>query len=571
MKAESNKFDCAQEALGICGRSKDCARSGKAESLTDFKDEVVIAEQDTLLQNAEKQPLTAQANKKSLTHTERTVELNELTLTELKGNYDLEKLQREDSDLKLMIEFLEEGKLPVDEKESRRIVAQSDYYFINEENILCRLMHTPKKLQKIQLQYETVVIPQILQEEIVEKTHENLCHAGIDKTFQVIKQKFYFANLYVKIKKFVLQCEKCQMMKRNYGKQTLPLRLFPPSQALKNFHLDILQLPKSKSTGLELVAVFTDRLTSWVECIPIVNQDAETMTELVMQLCARFGCITSLYTDRAAAFLSNIFQNFLKAMNIKHCTTSTTRPQSDGHCERRNQSIIQSIRLALENSEDFITVINQVLWGLRASPTVGSFISPYTLTYGIEATLPVEIEIKSMGKMSTTVTEYFENLIPKIKQLREIAQENIEQAEKQYKFHYDKRNRVQEVKNFQIGEKVWLRRLQVPSNSLRKIVSKFTGVYEIDSHVHDEGSHVYMLKSVKTGKIYPHPVNFEHLRRYIPRDPLLFAKNNLFSNNSKRKENGSLGGESDFEDEEETEFEVEEDEEKEENEGRGRR
>ena len=56
----------------------------------------------------------------------------------------------------------------------------------------------------------------------------------------------------------------------------------------------------------------------------------------------------------------------------------------------------------IETHKDWADKIPYALWGYRSSVRTAMGATPYSLVYGMEAVLPIEIELKSMRVMMET-------------------------------------------------------------------------------------------------------------------------------------------------------------------------
>ena len=107
--------------------------------------------------------------------------------------------------------------------------------------------------------------------------------------------------------------------------------------------VDILQLPFTES-GIRYLHVFVDYLTKWVEAFPIQDQSAETIARLlVTEIFCRHGAPELLLSDRGANFLSNLFTEVCKLLNISKVNTSGYHPQTNGLVEKMNSTVIDAI------------------------------------------------------------------------------------------------------------------------------------------------------------------------------------------------------------------------------------
>ena len=81
---------------------------------------------------------------------------------------------------------------------------------------------------------------------------------------------------------------------------------------------------------------------------------------------------------------------------IQHHRSSVYRPQNNGAVEAANKNINRILRKMVETSRDWSEKLSFTLWAYRTSFRTSTGATPYSLVYGMEAVLPVEIEIGSL-------------------------------------------------------------------------------------------------------------------------------------------------------------------------------
>ena len=81
---------------------------------------------------------------------------------------------------------------------------------------------------------------------------------------------------------------------------------------------------------------------------------------------------------------------------IQHHRSSAYRPQTNGAVEAANKIIKRILRKMVETSRDWSEKLPFALWAYRTSFRTLTGATPYSLVYGMEAVLPVEIEIGSL-------------------------------------------------------------------------------------------------------------------------------------------------------------------------------
>ncbi|XP_014501602.1 uncharacterized protein LOC106762287 [Vigna radiata var. radiata] len=115
---------------------------------------------------------------------------------------------------------------------------------------------------------------------------------------------------------------------------------------------------------------------------------------------------------------------------ITPVTISVEHPQTNGQAEAINKIIVNELKKRLREAKGtWVEELPQVLWGYRCSPHGATGESPFTLTYGTDAMLQVEMgEVtlrRNMGDMSLNDDRLRENL-DVLQERREVAAVRVE-------------------------------------------------------------------------------------------------------------------------------------------------
>ena len=86
----------------------------------------------------------------------------------------------------------------------------------------------------------------------------------------------------------------------------------------------------------------------------------------------------------------------LQRYGIQHRKSSAYRPQTTGAAEAANKNIKRILRKMIETSRDWSEKLPFALWAYRTSFRTSIGATLYSLVYGMEAVLPVEIEMRSL-------------------------------------------------------------------------------------------------------------------------------------------------------------------------------
>ncbi|XP_073120283.1 uncharacterized protein [Henckelia pumila] len=111
-------------------------------------------------------------------------------------------------------------------------------------------------------------------------------------------------------------------------------------------------------------------------------------------------------------------------MRIKQEFTSVAYPQSNGQTEVSNRTIIQSLQTRLFGAgKSWVEEIPGVLWAYRTTPRTTTGETPFSLVYGSETVLLVEI-----GQISSRVKAYQEGETVVRTQELDLIEEKMERA-----------------------------------------------------------------------------------------------------------------------------------------------
>ena len=102
-------------------------------------------------------------------------------------------------------------------------------------------------------------------------------------------------------------------------------------------------------------------------------------------------------------FLADKVDTLIQEYGIQHHRSSAYRPQTNGAIEVVNKNMKRILRKMIETSRDWSKKLPFALWAYCTSFHTSTGATPYSLVYGMEAVLPVEIE---MGSLRVALEQY---------------------------------------------------------------------------------------------------------------------------------------------------------------------
>ena len=88
--------------------------------------------------------------------------------------------------------------------------------------------------------------------------------------------------------------------------------------------------------------------------------------------------------------------------NIEHHKSSPYRPQTNGVVEAANKNVKNILAKMVVTYKDWAKKLPFALCGYRISINVSTGAIPYSLAYGSEIVLPIEVEIQSLRVLVET-------------------------------------------------------------------------------------------------------------------------------------------------------------------------
>ena len=180
----------------------------------------------------------------------------------------------------------------------------------------------------------------------------------------------------------------------------MPIYPVIPLQPFAKWGLDFIGpiKPKSQSTGCEYILVATDYFTKWAEAKALrSNTAAEVARFLYENIMTRFGCPVELVSDQGTHFLNQVMEELTTKHMIIHKKSSTYHPQCNGQAESTNKILIKTLKKIVEgHKKDWDKKLNSALWAYRTSFKVTTGMTPFRMTYGLEAVVPMEFMVPSL-------------------------------------------------------------------------------------------------------------------------------------------------------------------------------
>jgi transposase InsO family protein len=334
-----------------------------------------------------------------------------------------------------------------------------------------------------------VYIPERLEALAIDQYHNRMGHMALDKTYDSLRLKYYFPNMYKKIHKHVEQCVTCQVRSDKKSKPPLQETDIPPYPFAK-IGLDLSGPYPITLSGNKYIVAFIDLYSGYPEAYAIPDKSAHNIAHLLLEeIFPRHGCPLELLTDNGSENLNRKVKETLIAMNIHHITTSFYSPQANGRVERFHRTLHDV--MAKKIQEDVSTwdlYLNQALAAIRFHVNESSRFSPFYLLYNRDVVLPLDTILQPrrryMGEDQHQIA-----LQEQHKAFVRVHR-NMKAAKKRQKEIADRHSK--EVR-FEVGDSVYLKN----HRRTNKLENKWTPYYRI---IKQTGPLSFIVKNQLNGK-----------------------------------------------------------------------
>ena len=253
----------------------------------------------------------------------------------------------------------------------------------------------------------------------ITNVHSGSCgahQAGHKIKWLLFRRGLYWPSMLKDCIEFAKGCQECQ---RHAGIQHVPaseLHSVIKPWPFRGWALDLIgEIRPASSKNQRFILVGIDYFTKWIEAVALPKVDQETVISFIQNhIIYRFGLPETITTDQGTVFVGQKMQDFANEAGFKLLTSTPYYAQANGQVEAANKIIISLIKKHIaQKPKNWHNTLDQVLWACRNSPKESTNSTPFRLTYGHDAVLPVEIMVQSIRvqRQMEIPSEHYENLM----------------------------------------------------------------------------------------------------------------------------------------------------------------
>ena len=163
--------------------------------------------------------------------------------------------------------------------------------------------------------------------------------------------------------------------------------------------------PFPKTAGnKKYLLVGTDYFTKWVKAKPLANiTDVDAKKFIWRNIVTRFGVPCIVILSNRLQFDSKAFRRYCCELGITNRYSTPTYPQGNCQAEAVNKVIVNGLKRRLDDTKGrWVEELPHVLWTYRTTPRRSTGETPFALTYGAEAVIPLKVNFPTLRTDSFT-------------------------------------------------------------------------------------------------------------------------------------------------------------------------
>ena len=228
----------------------------------------------------------------------------------------------------------------------------------------------------------------------------------------MLERDFWWPGMYTDVRKWCHQCETCRGERGASGVSAWT-RTELYSCPFRTIQIDTVTCREDGARGAKYVLTAVCCFSRWVWLCPLQTRDARSIAEalLVKVMLGMASFPTLIRSDNAKEFTAEIMQQLNAMLDIRHVTSSTYHPQSQGMVESMHKTLNQVVRgLVEDHPEDWEMMLPFAECILRISPmAVLGGRCPYEVVTGLKPRLPAKLAGPGLV-VAVEINEYVERL-----------------------------------------------------------------------------------------------------------------------------------------------------------------
>nr|XP_016494367.1 PREDICTED: uncharacterized protein K02A2.6-like [Nicotiana tabacum] len=274
---------------------------------------------------------------------------------------------------------------------------------------------------------------------------------------------YYWPTMKKEVADYVRRCEQCQKYAPMIHQAGELLHSITSPWTFIKWGMDIVgPLPAGRGNVRFLLGL-TDYFYKWVEAGAYIQiREQEAITFIWKNIICCFCIPKEISCDNGPQFVGKKTTEFFKKWHIKRILSTPYHPAGNGQAESSHKVILSILKKKLEDAKWLWTeLLPEVLWAYHTTPKTSTGKMPYSLVYGTDAVIPVEVgepSLRYSNERGPSNDESRLQDLDEIEERRDVARIRMVAQKQQAKRYYNKKAKVRPLK---VGDYVLKAKTQV--------------------------------------------------------------------------------------------------------------
>ena len=210
-----------------------------------------------------------------------------------------------------------------------------------------------------------------------------LGHFQAQTTYERLKEKYYWKNMFDDVKKVVEACLTCIRHQKKLLVHQPAVAIEITKELFNRIGIDLVfGLPTTES-GYKGIMVITEYLSKYPYAVPIRSKTAEEISSKLWMYITIFGPPKIIVSDQGKEFVNSIVKKITDGCGIEHRITSPYHPQANGMTERFNNTLVLMLKKHAEDDpHNWDLWLPYVLLAYRTRIHTATGFTPFELMFG---------------------------------------------------------------------------------------------------------------------------------------------------------------------------------------------
>ncbi|KAG1939020.1 interleukin-1 receptor accessory protein-like 1-A [Pimephales promelas] len=304
-----------------------------------------------------------------------------------------------------------------------------------------------------------LVLPPVLRPTILKSLHSDMGHMGIERTLDLVRQRFFWPKMAANVENFIKTCGRC-VRRKTFPQKAAPLVNIQTSRPLELVCMDFLSL-EPDSSNTKNILVLTDHFTKFAVAIPTANQKAKTVARCLwndFMVC--YGFPERLHSDQGPDFESKLIKELCDVAGIKKTRTTPYHPRGNP-VERFNRTLLNMLgTLESKQKTKWREYVKPLVHAYNCTRNEVTGFTPYELLFGRSPRLPVDLAfgLPVRDSPSPSHSQYVKDLRSRLEESYKLTCQNAQKSAKRNKSRFDQRVKPASL---DVGDRVLVRNVRI--------------------------------------------------------------------------------------------------------------